>query len=478
MKVLTLFLNTALCLLALTSPGLTVATPSYDIVYFDLPESLEPNPIPNPTAALAALPGYPNNQNQLTLAGVVYKPDPQTHGSGPYPTIIVLHGSGGLWSFDDISNGPANQFKEWAQVLCDRGYLCLLPDSFNPRGIAGNFGGRRPHHNPATDDALCSPNYERPKDVVAALTYLTTRSDVDENNIGLLAFSHGAQTTLNVLLDPSIDISPYTVNYIDLVQVLVDNQPTWVEKSVPLQVPDPIRIPNHLPFPKVYACYYPGCGHYGYHGQASSIVASRYMPDRRCSVIMFHGTEDYLLDVNDTNVTPMTGNLFPITFVESSQLHANAENIENPFRHHLIFDHANHSFDNATIENMADWNTANEDEDEKAKRLARDETLKWFAYRLKPAEPNLQTDPQDNEVIDVTWYGQDSLTYQLMKTTDLSIWSNVGPVVIGANTPLNHQLNPIGPAPAFFKLRYAPLPPPSADPDNTGFFRAYSDFSY
>ncbi|MEM7143607.1 MAG: hypothetical protein AAF591_00640 [Verrucomicrobiota bacterium] len=467
-----------LCLLAAAMSPLSAAPPSYDIVYFDLPESLEPNPIPAPTGDLAALPGYPNNPNQLTLSGVVYEPDPIAHGSGPYPTIIILHGSGGLWSLDDISNGPANQFKDWAEALCDRGYLCLFPDSFNPRGIPANFGGRRPHHDPADDDALCSPNYERPKDVVAALAYLTTRIDVDENNIGLLAFSHGAQTALNVLVDPSVNISPYTVNYIDLVQVMVNNQPVWVEQTVDLQVPDPIRIPDNLPFPKVYACYYPGCGHYGYHGQASSIAAGRYMPDRRCSVIMFHGTEDYLLDVDDTNVTPMTGNLYPITFVESSQLQANAENIDNPFYHHLIFDHADHSFDNATIENMADWNTNAEDEDEKAKRLARDETLKWFAYRLKPAEPNIHYDPQDNTTMDVTWHGEESLNYQLLKTTDLSNWSDLGSEVIGADAPVTHQMNPVGPAPAFFMLRYAPLPPPTTDPDNTGFFRPYSDFSY
>jgi hypothetical protein len=29
-----------------------------------------------------------------------------------------------------------------------------------------------PHHDPAQDDDLCSPNYKRPKDVVALLEYL------------------------------------------------------------------------------------------------------------------------------------------------------------------------------------------------------------------------------------------------------------------------------------------------------------------
>ena len=194
----------------LLAVNMQAAAPAYDIVYFDLPDSLEPAVIPSPTAELAALPAYPNDPNQLTLVGAVYKPDPLIHGDGPYPTIIYLHGSGGMWSSYLIANGLWSSFEEWALVLTDLGYLCLFPDSYHPRGIDTSFSGRKPHYDPAQDDALASSSYERPKDVVAALEYLTTRTDVDVNNIGMLGLSHGAQTGLSVILDPSINNSPYT----------------------------------------------------------------------------------------------------------------------------------------------------------------------------------------------------------------------------------------------------------------------------
>lgn len=445
------------------------APPAYDIVFFDLPEALEPNPIPSPSPDLAALPGYPVDPNQLTLAAAVYPPDPLLHGPGPgpYPTIIILHGSGGLWSNDVIANDPSSQFEDWAEVLTDRGYLCLLPDSYNPRGIEGNFSGKRPHHDPALDDALCSPNYERPKDVIAALTYLDGRTDVDRDHIGILAFSHGAQTGLNALMDPSIDKSPYTVSYIDAMNDKID-----------LVVDDPVEIPNSLPFPKVFACYYPGGSHYGYHGQASSIVADRYMPDQRVEVIMFHGTDDSLLGVDDPDVTPMTGNLYPIKFVESSQLHADSLAIPNPFIAHHIFDEADHSFDNEDIEPEINWNTGAENPDEKAKRLARDETLKWFAHRLKPATHITEEDPNDASLLQLRWHGEAGIDYTVQACPDLESWADVSAPTIGLDAEMTYSIDPEDASEHFFRLASQPTPAPTADPDNAGFFRDYGDFNY
>lgn len=445
-------------------PLIEASPPPYNVVYFDLPDVLEPVPIPSPTPDLAALPGYPLDPNRLTLAGVVYQPDPLIHGSGPYPAILVLHGSGGLWSSDLIANGPALQFRDWAEVLSERGYLCLMPDSFNPRGIPADFKNRRPHHDPTIDDVLCSPNYERPKDVVAALQYLASRTDVDPGRIGMLAFSHGAQAGLNVLMDRSVNKSPYTVRYIDATNT-----------TVSLPVPDPIQIPPTLPFPKVFACYYPGCGHYGYHGSSSSIAANRYMPDQDGKVVMFHGTLDSLLGVDDPDLTPMTGNLYPIKFVESSQLQADALGIANPFAHHLIFDQADHSFDNSTIEPEANWNTSDEEADEKAKRLARDESLKWFAYCLKPHHPNADL---SSGVAKVSWHGQDGINYQVLRSSDLVAWTPEGTPLLGTDGALEHEVTLLPNTDAFFKLEYSAPPPPLSAPENSGYFRSYGDFSY
>lgn len=410
----------------------TSAQPVPEIVFFDLPENLEPNPIPTPSAQLLAVQGYPNNPNQLTLVAEFYTPDAQVHGDGPYPTILVLHGSGGMWSNDLIPNGAANQFDDWAEVLTNLGYAMLLVDSYNPRGIAGNYSGRRPHHDPTKDDALCSPNYERPKDVIAALAYLDGRTDVDRNQIGILGFSHGSQTGLNAILDPSVDLGAYTVDYTNNLNQTVD-----------LAVDSPVRIPEGLPFPKVCAFYYPGCGHFGYHGQASSIAAGRYMPDRRTQVLMFHGTEDGLLGVSDVNADPLTGSLFPIKFVESSALQAAAEGVDNPFVQHTIFDLAEHSFDNETIEPQQNWNTMAESVDEKAKRLARDEVLKWFEFKLKPADLRIEPDQMNPGDHVVVWTGRKDLDYLLVSNEDLgNVWNPVGGNVIGDGGEIESPIVP------------------------------------
>jgi len=440
-----------------------------ETVFFDVPDALEPNPIPAPTAQLLAVGGYPVDPDRLTLIAALYLPDPLLHGPGPYPAVVVLHGSGGMWSNDLIASGPSNQFEDWGEVLADLGYVCLITDSYNPRGIPGGFSGRRPSYDPAVDDALCSPNYERPKDVVAALEYLATRADVDVTRTALLGFSHGAQTGLNAILDVSVDLSPYTVSYI----------PNAQDDPIPLIVPSPVRLPAHIPFPRVCVFYYPGCSHFAYHGQASSIAAGRYMPDRRTEVLMYHGTNDSLLGVVDPDASPLTGDLYPIKFVLSSAAQAAVLALPNPFVQHLIIDKANHSFDGTTIEPPQNWNTGAESIDEKSKRLARDEVLKWFEFRLKPANFAIGPDLNNPGLFEVSWSARTNLRYKVLHNDDLGlVWPQQGGDHIGAGTTLAApvQVQPSGKV--FYKLEYGPVEPPLADPNNIGFFRPYGDFSY
>ena len=128
-------------------------------VFFDVPANIAVNPNPAPSAQLAAVPGYPADANRLTLIALLYRPNALAHGPGPYPTVIVLHGSGGMWPSDTIAANAKTPLERWGQRLADRGFLVLMPDSFNPRGIAGRYSNRRPHHDPAIDDAVCSSNY-------------------------------------------------------------------------------------------------------------------------------------------------------------------------------------------------------------------------------------------------------------------------------------------------------------------------------
>ena len=375
------------------------ALPTVQTVFYDMPPELFSGAIPEPTAQLLAVPEYPNDPQRMTLVARLYLPGAAVHGPGPYPVVLFLHGSGGLWSNNNIpanittNNAPSSQFRDWGNLLVDMGYACLFPDSLHPRGITGSFEGRRPHYDPALNDAACSPNYERPKDIVAALEYIVSRPDLDRDRIAWIGFSHGSQTGMNALLDASVDLGDYEVDYIDLVD---DGNGGMEEDSVKKPVPGPVRIPDHLPMPRFCAFYYGGGGHFGYHGQASSTAAGRYMLDRRTTAILFHGSADYLLSA-DLNQDPIGGNLYPLKQVKASAAQAALLGLPNPIARHYLMDRCgyhlpanarvSHSFDlgSVTLAAPEDWDSANESPNQKARRLARDEVLRWLDYMQGPA---------------------------------------------------------------------------------------------
>src|SRR5215216_6459712 len=62
-----------------------------------------------------------------TLHAQLYKPD----GDGPFPTVIALHGCGGLAGHSE----PIQQrYRDWAEQLLKGGSAVLLPDSYDSRG--------------------------------------------------------------------------------------------------------------------------------------------------------------------------------------------------------------------------------------------------------------------------------------------------------------------------------------------------------
>ncbi|MAS96737.1 MAG: hypothetical protein CMO55_26395 [Verrucomicrobiales bacterium] len=451
--------------------------PTPEEVFFPVPANLVSNDHPDPTPELLARPGYAqaDSDDVLTLVGFVYKPE-EADDNDVLPAVILLHGSSGLWSSSDMDNGVSFQYREWAEELTDLGYLVLMADSYHPRGISGGFGGRRPHFDPSLDDSSCSPNYERPKDVVAALQYLASRGDVDTNHIGILSFSQGAQTALNAVLDPTIDLSPYEETYIDQ------------GGSTTHQVDSPIRIPNGTPFPKVVAAYYPGCGFFNYHGSPNNTAEGRYMPDTRTKVIMFHGTEDSLMGVDDPDATPLTGDLFPSKLVTASRAHANANGFADPFIHHYLFDHADHSFDNYSvkIEPEVNWGTDEESPDEAAKRIARRETLKQFAWFLKgipipvtPAFPSLPNVKAPNSgtgkaagtKIAIEWNGETDLGYKVSWSPDGQSWDALSPVLFDKGRGIKFHIDPAFTQRGELALEVIPGPAPWTDARNLNSIR-------
>ncbi len=125
-----------------------------------------------------------------------------------------------------------------------------------------------------------------------------------------------------------------------------------------------------------------------------------------------------------------------------------------------------------TWEDEANWNTPAEDADEKAKRLARAETLKWFAYHLKPPQPKIETAGAQVSVKAAIHRG---LQYEYSVSSDLKNWANIEAVENEVGGAMEAPL-PSGQEQAFFRMNYQPAPPPSDSAENAGFFRNYSEF--
>src|ERR1700744_1597301 len=65
---------------------------------------------------------------ERVLHAELYKPD----GDGPFPTVIALHGCGGLAGH---SEPVAPRYRDWAEQLVKEGRAVLLPDSYGSRGL-------------------------------------------------------------------------------------------------------------------------------------------------------------------------------------------------------------------------------------------------------------------------------------------------------------------------------------------------------
>jgi dienelactone hydrolase len=311
-----------------------------------------------------------------------YVPD----GSGPFPAVVVLHGVGGLWLHDNpAGNVMSTHFEEYAQLFAANGYASLFVDSYTARGLV-EFSSRRPAEDPALDDAVCSPAYERPKDVFKALAFLQSRPEIDANRLGLLGFSQGAETSLASVLSPSINRATWTESFLKL-------DGTTVSKEVP--APPRIANPPATPVFKVAVVYYPGCGFYGYYGDPKSTRTNLYMP--YAPVLIQHGGDDPLYSAN----------LYPDLMVAKAGAHAAALGLGyNPMRI-VVYPGATHSFDEANLLNLPPVESPNQT----AKRLAREQALLWFNAFLK--RPRLDI-TRGAGGITLAWPGGVGIGYDLL----------------------------------------------------------------
>jgi dienelactone hydrolase len=122
-----------------------------------------------------------------TITGYLYKPA----GAGPFAAVVGMHGGDGLV---DENGAIRPLYRQWGEMLPDKGYLVLFVDSFRPRGF-GNIEDR---------GFSVSPIIEMPRDAFGAMTYLRSRPDVRPDRIAIMGQSYGGAATLATIANGAL----------------------------------------------------------------------------------------------------------------------------------------------------------------------------------------------------------------------------------------------------------------------------------
>jgi dienelactone hydrolase len=116
----------------------------------------------------------------LTLHAQLYKPD----GDGPFPTVIALHGCGGLGGH---SEAVQPRYRDWAEQLLTTGHAVLLPDSYGSRELGPQCRVKERH---------VLARRERVADIIAARQWLRLQPWAAHDRISLIGWANGASALL------------------------------------------------------------------------------------------------------------------------------------------------------------------------------------------------------------------------------------------------------------------------------------------
>lgn len=114
------------------------------------------------------------------LHAQLYKPE----GAGPFPTVIALHGCGGLGGHADP---VLPRYRDWAERLLKAGNAVLLPDSYGSRELGPQCRVKETH---------VKARRERVADVAAARAWLMKQVWVARDRVSLIGWANGASTLL------------------------------------------------------------------------------------------------------------------------------------------------------------------------------------------------------------------------------------------------------------------------------------------
>ncbi|MBV9532521.1 MAG: dienelactone hydrolase family protein [Bradyrhizobium sp.] len=110
----------------------------------------------------------------------LYKPP----GEGPFPTVIALHGCGGLAS---RSEPVLPRYRDWAEQLVKNGSAVLLPDSYGSRGLGPQC---------RIKERRLTARRERVADIVTARQWLMQQPWARHDRISLIGWGNGASALL------------------------------------------------------------------------------------------------------------------------------------------------------------------------------------------------------------------------------------------------------------------------------------------
>jgi len=115
-----------------------------------------------------------------TLHAQLYKPD----GDGPFPTVIGLHGCGGLGGH---SESVLPRYRDWAEQLVKTGHAVLLPDSYGSRELGPQCRVKERH---------VLARRERVADIIATRQWLVQQPWAAHGRISLIGWANGASALL------------------------------------------------------------------------------------------------------------------------------------------------------------------------------------------------------------------------------------------------------------------------------------------
>lgn len=136
-------------------------------------------------SAAQAAPAPAPAQVEIPLSsGVLHAQLFKPEGAGPFPTVIALHGCGGLGSHSD-SVQP--RYRDWAERLLKAGNAVLLPDSYGSRELGPQCRVKEMH---------VKARRERVADIAASRAWLMKQSWVARDRVSLIGWANGASALL------------------------------------------------------------------------------------------------------------------------------------------------------------------------------------------------------------------------------------------------------------------------------------------